>query len=193
MKIHHSFPTATYHLEAPPFDLMHPPDPSNIPPLGIASSSQLPPLPPWDNDYTHCARCLPAAALDISSLSRWKMTPLCGVKIMGVARENRVLRDTHFLPLLPHPSVNGTRGYDIPFHQMIVDTYRARNPALEGMRTIVWYWMTNGVVPLWMIGNKPSSALSGEYLLLLVLFKLIWPQATGKLLQVHHIHCKSEQ
>jgi hypothetical protein len=28
-----------------------------------------------------------------------------------------------------------------------------------------------------LIGNKPISELSGEYLLLLVLFKLIWPQA----------------
>ena len=28
-----------------------------------------------------------------------------------------------------------------------------------------------------MTGNKPVSSLSGQYLLLLVLFKLIWPQA----------------
>ena len=28
-----------------------------------------------------------------------------------------------------------------------------------------------------MTGNKPILELSGEYLLLLVLFKLIWPQA----------------
>ena len=28
-----------------------------------------------------------------------------------------------------------------------------------------------------MTGNKPVSSLPGQYLLLLVLFKLIWPQA----------------
>jgi hypothetical protein len=38
--------------------------------------------------------------------------------------------------------------------------------------------MKNGVVPLRMTGNKPSSALSGQYLLLLVMFKLIWTQVS---------------
>jgi hypothetical protein len=38
--------------------------------------------------------------------------------------------------------------------------------------------MKNGMVPLRMMGNKPSSALPGQYLLLLVMFKLIWPQAS---------------
>jgi hypothetical protein len=37
--------------------------------------------------------------------------------------------------------------------------------------------MQNGIVPLRMTGNTPSSALPGQYLLLLVMFKLIWPQA----------------
>ncbi len=46
------------------------------------------------------------------------------------------------------------------------------------MRTSVWCWMTNGVIPLWMTKNKPSSALSGEFLILLICFKLIWLQAS---------------
>ena len=37
--------------------------------------------------------------------------------------------------------------------------------------------MTNGVAPFRMTGNKPVLALSGQDLLLLVLIKLIWPQA----------------
>jgi hypothetical protein len=37
--------------------------------------------------------------------------------------------------------------------------------------------MHRDVNPKRMTGNKPISELSGEYLLLLVLFKLIWPQA----------------
>jgi hypothetical protein len=83
--------------------------------------------------------------------------------------------DTCFLP---HPSVGGLRGYDIPFRQMIVDAYLAGNPAPVGMKTSVWRWNRNGVVPFRLMGNKPVSALSGQYLLLLVLIKLIWPQAT---------------
>jgi hypothetical protein len=92
----------------------------------------------------------------------------------GVERVDGVLRDTCFLP---HPRVGGSRGYDIPFRQMILDAYQAGNPAPEGMRTSVWRWMQNGVLPLRMTGNKPVTSLSGQYLLLLVLFKLIWPQA----------------
>ena len=92
----------------------------------------------------------------------------------GVERVDGVLRDTRFLT---HPRVGGSRGYDIPFRQMIVDAYQAGNPAPEGMRTSVWRWMQNGILPLRMTGNKPVTSLLGQYLLLLVLFKLIWPQA----------------
>ncbi len=92
----------------------------------------------------------------------------------GVESVDGVLRDTRFLP---HPSAGGSRGYDIPFHQMIVDAFLTRNPAPEGLRTIVWRWRQNGVYPLRMMGNKPVSSSSGQYLLQLVLFKLIWPQA----------------
>jgi hypothetical protein len=91
----------------------------------------------------------------------------------GVARVDGVLRDTRFLP---HPRHGGARGYDIPFRQMIVDAYRAGNPVPEGMKASVYRWMKN-VNPKRMTGNKAISELSGEYLLLLVIFKLIWPQA----------------
>jgi len=85
-----------------------------------------------------------------------------------------VLRDSCFLP---HPRKGGTRGYNIPFCQMIVDAYWAGNPAPKGMVASVYRWMQRGVNPKQMTGNKPILELSGEYLLLLVLFKLIWPQA----------------
>jgi hypothetical protein len=93
----------------------------------------------------------------------------------GISRVDRILRDTRFLP---HPSIGGSRGYDIPFRQMILDAYQAGNPAPEGMLRSIQRWAVNGVVPLRMTGNKSSSALSGQYLLLLVIFKLIWPQST---------------
>jgi hypothetical protein len=87
-----------------------------------------------------------------------------------VARVNGVLRDSRFLP---HPRKGGTRGYNIPFCQMIVDAYWAGNPAPKGMVASVYRWMQRGVNPKQMTGNKPILELSGEYLLLLVLFKFI--------------------
>jgi hypothetical protein len=92
----------------------------------------------------------------------------------GVARVNGVSWDTQFLS---HPRIGGSRGYNIPLRQMMVDSYQAGNPAPEGMLRSIQRWMKKSVVPLRMMGNKPSSALSGRYLLLLVMFKLIWLQA----------------
>ena len=60
---------------------------------------------------------------------------------------------------------------------MMVDLYRARNLAPEGMLRSIQRWIANGVIPFRMTGNKPLSGLSGKYLLLLFIFKLIWPQS----------------
>ncbi len=84
-----------------------------------------------------------------------------------------VLRDTQFLP---HPSRGGLRGYDIPLRQMMVKAYQAGNPAPPRMLRSVQRWISRPV-PYRMTGNKASSELLGQYLLLLVMFKLIWPQS----------------
>jgi hypothetical protein len=47
----------------------------------------------------------------------------------GVARVDGVLRDTQFLS---RPRFGGSRGYNIPLCQMMVDSYQAGNPAPEG-------------------------------------------------------------
>ncbi len=60
---------------------------------------------------------------------------------------------------------------------MLVELYQAGNPAPEEMLRSIQQWLKNGMVPLWMTRNKPSSALLGQYLLLLMMFKLIWLQA----------------
>jgi hypothetical protein len=60
---------------------------------------------------------------------------------------------------------------------MLVELYQAGNPAPEEMLRSIQQWLKNGMVPLRMTRNKPSSALSGQYLLLLMMFKLIWLQA----------------
>jgi hypothetical protein len=89
----------------------------------------------------------------------------------GVTRVNRVLWGTQFLS---HPRIGGSRGYNIPLCQMMVDLYQAGNSAPKGMLRSIQGWMKNSVVFLQMMGNKPSSALSWQYLLLLMMFKLIW-------------------
>ena len=61
---------------------------------------------------------------------------------------------------------------------MIVDAYRAGNPAPDGMTRSIQRWAANGILPLRMTGNKPTVTLPGQHLLLLVIFKLIWPQWT---------------
>ena len=91
----------------------------------------------------------------------------------GVARVEGVLRDTQFLP---HPSHGGSRGYDIPLHQMMVVAYQAGNPAPLGMLWSVQCWRSR-LFSYRMTGNKASSKLSGQYLLLLGMFKLIWLQS----------------
>jgi hypothetical protein len=90
-----------------------------------------------------------------------------------VARVEGVLRDTQFLP---HPSRSRSRGYDIPLHKMMVEAYQAGNPASPRMLRSVQHWISSPV-PYRMTGNKASSELLGQYLLLLVMFKLIWPQS----------------
>jgi hypothetical protein len=47
----------------------------------------------------------------------------------GVTRVDRVLQDTQFLS---HPRIDGSRGYNTPLCQMMVDLYQAGNPAPKG-------------------------------------------------------------
>jgi hypothetical protein len=85
------------------------------------------------------------------------------------ARVERVPSNTQFLP---HPSNGESRGYDIPFCQMMVGAYQAGNPTPNGMLRSIQRW-TNHIIPFRITGHKPISALMGQYLLLLVVFKLI--------------------
>ncbi len=60
---------------------------------------------------------------------------------------------------------------------MMVGAYQAGNPTPNGILRSIQHW-TNHTIPFWTTGHKPISALTGQYLLLFVVFKLIWPQAT---------------
>ena len=67
------------------------------------------------------------------------------------------------------------RGYDVNMRQMILDTYQATGHCPPGMRRSIQRWAHNIVLQR-MTGNKSNSELSGHYLFLLVIFKMIWPQ-----------------
>jgi hypothetical protein len=60
---------------------------------------------------------------------------------------------------------------------MMVGAYQAENPTPNGMLRSIQCW-SNHTIPFWITGHKPISALTRQYLLLLVVFKLIWSQAT---------------
>ncbi len=80
-------------------------------------------------------------------------------------------RDTQFLA---HPSVGGARGYDIHTREMMVELCKSGNPVPQTMIRSIRRW-TRHIVPHRMTRNKPNVGLTGKYLFLLVLFKLIWP------------------
>jgi hypothetical protein len=82
--------------------------------------------------------------------------------------------DTQFLA---HPSVGGARGYDIHTHEMMHELHESGNPVPQMMICSMQRWARN-IVPHRMTGNKPSYGLTGKYLLLLVLVKLVWPHLT---------------
>jgi hypothetical protein len=85
-----------------------------------------------------------------------------------------VPRDNQFLAL---PSVGGLRGYDIHTREMMVELRESGNPVPQTMICSIRGWARR-IVPHWMTGNKPNVGLTGEYLFLLVLFKLVWPHST---------------
>ena len=82
-----------------------------------------------------------------------------------------------YTQFLPHPSNGGTRGYDISFRELILENNQAGRPVPASLTRSVWRWARH-IVPRRMTGNKPRSELSGEYLFLLVLFKMIWPHSS---------------
>ncbi len=78
-------------------------------------------------------------------------------------------RDTQFLT---HPSVGGSRGYDIHTREMMVELRKSGNPVPQTMIRSIQRW-ARCIVPHRMTGNKPNVGLTGEYLFLLVFFKLV--------------------
>jgi hypothetical protein len=89
-------------------------------------------------------------------------------------RENGVLRDDN---ARRHPSWGGSRGYDL-FHRMdLIQNYEEGLPVPRRNLRSIQRWIKEGIESLRMTGNKGTFNLSREHLLLLVLFKTVWPHA----------------
>ncbi len=121
--------------------------------------------PSWDN--THPTRLHLVIMADDhhreeDATLRWRNNVISRVK--GVER------DTQFLP---HPSCGGSRGYDIPFREMILENYHTWHPFPESIMRSVRCWL-KGHISCRRTGSKSHSKLSGHYFFLLVLFKMIW-------------------
>ncbi len=82
-------------------------------------------------------------------------------------------RDTQFLA---HSSVGGSRGYDIHTREMMVELRESGNPVPQTMICSIQQWARR-IVPHRTTGNKHNVGLTGKYLFLLVLFKLLWPHS----------------
>ena len=92
----------------------------------------------------------------------------------GISQVNAVPRDMQYLP---HPRNGGSRGYDFHTREMMVEAYRNYHHVPPLMIRSIQRWV-HCLMPHQMTGNKPQSYLSGEHLLLLVYYKMIWPQAS---------------
>ena len=92
-----------------------------------------------------------------------------GGRSLGVSGGYRVPRDTSHLP---HPSSGGTRGYSLSERLRMLQYWGNDLPVPPSMLQSIRRWSKERVVPYRMTGNKGAPKLSGEHLLLLVLFKL---------------------
>ena len=93
----------------------------------------------------------------------------------GIRRVGQVPRDDR---LLPHPSRGGARGYPIVLRRIMMADAQAGRPVITSMVRSIRRWLKERHLPYRMTGNKSRRSLYGIHLLLLVMYKMIWPQAT---------------
>ena len=89
-------------------------------------------------------------------------------RVTGVSRDDNARN---------HPSWGGSRGYDLFQRQEYINAYQQNLPVPLRMVRSIQRWIKDGVEARRMTGNKGTYALAEEPLLLLVLFKLIWPHS----------------
>ena len=80
--------------------------------------------------------------------------------------------------MIPAGSRGGSEGYVVPHRLLLIDLYEAGHEVPASNIRSIQRWIKDGVVPKRKTGNKPSTAMTGEHLLLLAIFKRFYPQAS---------------
>ena len=79
--------------------------------------------------------------------------------------------------LHPHPAGGGADGYPIIFRRKMILDYQQGRPVLGNMIRSIQRWIQREL-PFCMTENQGRRTLFGEYFFILVLYKMIWSQAT---------------
>ena len=77
------------------------------------------------------------------------------------------------------PSRGGSEGYSISHRLLLIDLYQAGHSLPATNLRSVQRWLKNGAAPKRKTGNKAVSSMRGGHLLLLAIFKRIYPQASS--------------
>jgi hypothetical protein len=77
----------------------------------------------------------------------------------------------------PHPSRGGSRGYSVAYRQSILALHRSGHQVDVSSSTL-YRWSRNGVQPKAMTGNKAHRKIAGDNQFLLIMYRLIYPEAS---------------
>lgn len=97
-------------------------------------------------------------------------------KNICVPRKEDVPRDS---VIGKDPSRGGSEGYPVPFRELLIKLYQNGHVIPKKQLRSVQRWIKDGVIPKRKTGNKAVTSMGGIHLLLLALYKLIYPQATN--------------
>ena len=92
-------------------------------------------------------------------------------------RQEKTRRDASIVD--KDPGRGGSEGYPVSYRKLLIKLYQEGKPFPAKNRRSIQRWIRNGTTPLPKTGNKGTTSMNGLHLLLLALFKLIYPQATN--------------
>lgn len=95
---------------------------------------------------------------------------------IGTSRPTKLARDS---AIQSHPSRGGSQGFPVSERCFLIDYWVNKLPVPKSRIRSIQRWIKNGVLPLRQSGNKVNSTIRGEHLLLLAMFKKIYPQASN--------------
>ena len=94
---------------------------------------------------------------------------------VGVSRQQNIPQN---MAKHKDPSWAGTRGYPVPQRNLLMTLYQSGESIPLDLLRSVQRWIKNGPVPKRIAGGKKRDSPSGYHLLLLAIFKRIYPQAS---------------